>query len=256
MAKKKKRRMKKAARYAAYGVIVVSLIVAAVSGYLLWAGLHENNVGNSLYDKFRENVRQQDTEDDEKEQVVDFEQLAKINSDVYGWIHLEDSNIDYPFVLAADNEYYLTHTFDGSNNRYGTVFIDARAPEPFVDTNTVLYGHHMKDGAMFADIENYKDPEYYKTHKVIEITTLDGKWYMYPVAGRTISGSADYVQFNFADEADLNGYLSIFTGSSTFKSDEKILPGNKMMLLSTCSYDFNDARYVLIGKLVKKVSLQ
>lgn len=253
--KRRKRKMKKNARIAAYVVLVVSICAALFAGWQLYKGLHNYAVGEDVYNKMRENTVQKENEEKEEETVVDFAALKAINEDICGWIRLKDSNIDYPFVYADDNEYYLDHAFDGSYTTYGTVFLDARAPEPFKDTETVLYGHHMKDGAMFADVENYKDPSYYKTHKVFEVILENEEYYMYPVAGRLISGEAGYVQFNFADEASFNNYVKGFMDNTTFKSDETLVYGCKIMMLSTCSYEYNDARYVLIGKLVKKVKL-
>ena len=250
--RKPKRRIRKSIRIILYIILILSLAMMCYSGFKLFSCLHEYSVGKSVYAELRENKTE--TKDDSNETVtsVDFAALKEINPDIFGWIHLNDSSIDYPFVTADNNEYYLTHAFDGTETPYGTVFIDARNPDPFHDTLTVLYAHHMKDGAMFADVENYKDPSYYEDHKVIEIILEDGTYDLYPVAGRLYNGDTDYVRFNFSDEEQFNTYISGFTADSTFQSDETAAYGDQLVMLSTCSYDYDNARYVLIGKLVRK----
>lgn len=249
--KKKKKKQSKAVRILLDIILVAALITAGYSGYRLYTGMQEYHESKEVYDDINQKVIvHKDTEEDTFQ--IDWDALRNQNADTAGWIRLKDSNIDYPFVYASDNAYYLTHLFDGTYNRSGCVFVDANNQHNFLDKNTVLYAHHMHNGTMFADVENYKDSSYYSTHKEIEIYTPEQNYVMYPVAGIVTTGTDDYVRYSFTDDADYMNYVKYFTDRSTFQSDETIQPEDQMVMLSTCSYDVDDGRYVLIGKLVKK----
>jgi len=228
-------------------LLVICVCTAIFSGYKLADALWGYKKSDAVYTSIKNDVKSEER----NKCPIDFNTLKEINSDVMGWIKLEDSNIDYPIVYASDNDYYLKHLIDGTENNSGTLFVDARNQHDFLDTNTVIYGHHMRNGSMFADVENYKDSDYYSTHKEIVIETPSAKWIMYPVAGIVTDGFDDYIKFNFASDDEYSQYVNYFVENSTFVSDETINSGDKMMLLSTCSYDVYEGRYVLIGKLVK-----
>lgn len=232
-------------------VLIAAMCIAGYSGYQLYSGLKEYNTGKKEYDSLKPEVIYTENANPKEQTAVDWNALRKINPDVAAWIHLDNSTIDYPVVYASDNSYYLTHLFDSSENRSGCVFIDANNQHDFLDQNTVMYAHHMRNGTMFADVENYKNPDYYSTHKEFHIYTPDGDYVMYPLGGYVTTGSDNYVRYTFSDEKDYLDYVNSFIQKSTFQSDEKIEAGDQTLMLSTCSYDVNDGRYVLIGKLVK-----
>lgn len=249
--KAEKNRISKAEKIFLDIVLVVAVCIAGYSGYQLYAGLKEYQTGKKEYDSLKPEVIRKNTTETKKQTTIDWNALRKINPDVAAWIHLDDSTIDYPVVYASDNSYYLTHLFDGSENRSGCVFIDAGNRHDFQDRNTVMYAHHMRNGTMFADVENYKNPDYYSTHKEFHVYTPEGGYVMYPLGGYVTTGSDNYVRYTFSDENDYLDYVNSFIRKSTFHSDEKIESGDRTLMLSTCSYDVNDGRYVLIGKLVK-----
>lgn len=248
MAKKKKKKLSKFGRILSDILIVVCLVIAGFSGYNLYKELKEYNESKEAYDTLTPEVITVNEETNEK--VIDHESLLNMNSDYKGWIYLEDSTIDYPFVQTTDNEYYLKHLFNGEWNNSGCVFIDAKNNPDFTDRNTVLYAHNMKNGTMFADIEQYKNADYYSQHKVIHIYTPSQNYEVYPIAGMLSDGQDDYVQITFNDDAEFLNYTARFIENSTFTSDETLEATDSIVMLSTCNYDVNDGRYVLIGKLV------
>ena len=253
--KRKKRRRKQAAnkklskfgRLFFDGILVLALCVAGYSGYKIYEGLHDYNEGKSAYENIKVNLGV-----DNVETKIDFDYLKGINPDTAGWIHLDDSQIDYPFVFADNNEYYLNHLFDGEYNRSGCIFMETTNARNFSDKNIVLYGHHMKNGTMFRDVQKYSDQAWYDTHKVFKVSTPDQEYEMYPIAGVAATGSTDYVKTNFEDEEEFTEYVNWFLQNSTFVSEEDVTPEDQLMLLSTCAYHVNDGRYALLGKLVKK----
>ena len=251
---KKKRKLTKFGRILSDIVIVVCLVIAGFSGWNLYKELHEYKESKETYEKLTPEVviENPDTNEVDTAPLFDWEKLKQINEDFVGWIRLDDSTVDYPFVQGTDNEYYLRHLFDGTYNNSGCVFMDVNNNRDFSDENTILYAHNMKNGTMFASIEKYKDASYYDGHKVIHIYTEAATYDVYPVAGIVTDGQDDYVRTSFNDDNDFMSYVNRFVSSSTFTSEQSIESTDRIVMLSTCNYDRSDGRYVLIGKLVQE----
>ena len=222
---------------------------------MLWKETEKYRVAKKSYDDIRDTVivrPAQDAGEGPAERVIDWNALAAIDPNIAAWIELEGSTIDYPVVHGTDNSWYLKHLMDGTYNDSGTVFIDADNNAGFADRNTVMYAHHMLDDPlMFAEVENYKEQSWYDTHKKFLIHTPDAEYEMYPVAGYVTQGTAGYIQLQFASDEEYMEYVNSFLVRSTFVSEETITAADQMLMLSTCSYDVTDGRYVLIGKLVR-----
>ena len=115
--------------------------------------------------------------------VVDFDSLLEINSELIGWIIIEDTPISYPVVQGEDNQYYLRHLFDRTYSNYGCIFIDARNGHPFADKNTIIYGHHMKNESMFSSLALYKQQDYFDQHPEAMIITPTGNYLVHFFSG-------------------------------------------------------------------------
>jgi sortase B len=258
---KKRKKLSKAGKIILDVILVVALCVAGYSSYQLYLGFQEYHESTEAYADLKTQAEQSaankpvtgETSEvtDSRRTKIDFEYLHSINEDFGGWIELPDSRIDYPFVYAKDNEYYLNHLFNGVYNRSGSIFVDADNQPEFEDKLTLMYAHHMRNGSMFADVEKYKNPDYYSTHKVMYITTDEHKYEFYPVAGYVTNGSAGYARVRFADDEEYFDFVSNLISRSDFVSDETITIEDRTLILSTCSYDVSDGRYILIGKLVR-----
>lgn len=182
--------------------------------------------------------------------TVDFAALQQVNEDVVGWIYCEDSVINYPILKGEDNDYYLHHSIDGRETKAGSIFMEAENRSDFSDPNTVLYGHHMKDKSMFASIEYWADQAYYEGHPAMWILTPTQDYRVDLFSGYTVSAYSDtYRLFSGAGE-EFNAYLKEMASRSDFTADVDLTGDAHYVMLSTCAYSFEDARYVLHGKLV------
>ena len=177
---------------------------------------------------------------------VDFEDLWKINGDVVAWLYGPDTPLNYPVVQADDNAYYLYRLLDGSWNNNGTPFLDCRNAPDFSDGNSVIYGHHMRSGDMFAYLVKYKEQSYYDAHPYFYLTTPTRNYRVDLFAGCVVEGDAEIYQGTEISPE----YLSRCVESSTFRSDQEINMDGPILTLSTCSYEFDNARYVVLGALV------
>lgn len=249
-------------------LMVICLIGISGSAYILFVSQQEYARGDAAYEEVRTLLEQQKNNlhaDDnspspespamKKARQVDFTTLQQMNNDVVAWIEAEDSIIDYPVVQGEDNDYYLNHLFTKQKNKLGSLFADYRTPGDFSEKNTIIYGHNMKDGSMFASLTRYRDQIYYDDHSVMQLYTPDGSYSIELFAGIVADGDYEFVRMDFEDDTDFLLYIDELKGDSTFQSEVKVTAQDRIISLVTCSYEFNNARYALFGKLVEAGSL-
>lgn len=182
---------------------------------------------------------------------INFKALQEVNPDVIGWIYSPDTTINYPVVQGDDNAYYLKHLADGTENRNGCPFLDVQNRPDFTDDNSVIYGHHMQNGTMFAGISWYEDQSYYDEHPVMYLMTPSATYRIELFSGYiTTMDSSAYMQ-NFGSVREHTDWLKEVSGRSDFRANLEISAYDRVITLSTCAYRFENARYVLHGKLVK-----
>ena len=192
---------------------------------------------------------------------VDFNQLNEINSDTVAWMSIPGTSVDYPIVQGESNDKYMKKSFEGYSSASGSIFLDYRnntleSPENDLSDISLVYGHHMSGGKMFAPICNYKSQKFYDNHPFGIVYTEDGLAYKVEFfAGVIIDGTDETVLFtsDFVDAEEYETYLDNIRINSTFDSDVEIEYGDKVIALVTCSYETNNSRYVLYGKLGKQI---
>ena len=207
---------------------------------------------SSNLDSITEQESESDTEQLPMETApieVDFEVLWETNEDVVGWIYCEDTPINLPIVQAEDNDYYLRRLIDGTWNSSGTLFADYRNAADFSDSNTIIYGHNMKNKGMFGTLSNYKEQSYYDDHPLMWLLTPDGNYKVELIAGYVTSPTSENYSFGQTEE-EVFALAEQSIEKSTFTSDFQVLQGDRFVTLSTCSYEYDNARYVLIGRLI------
>lgn len=182
---------------------------------------------------------------------VDFDGLKSVNSDVIGWIYVPDTEINYPIVHTSDNDYYLDHLVDRTQNPAGAIFLDTRNPSDFSDLHSIIYGHHMKNGSMFAALKGYKKQDFFDGHKTGYLITQDAAYSIDFFAGHVANVEENAWQLDFDNAEDFSNWIKSLKDISAFKSDIEPQYGDRIFTLSTCSYEFDDARFVLSGKLTK-----
>ncbi len=187
--------------------------------------------------------------DDTAWPAVDFEALAQINPDIVGWIYLEGTNINYPVVQGPDNQVYMYRLFTGQTNASGSNFMDYRNAPDFSDRNTVIYGHHMNNGAMLANITKFKEQSFYDEHPVALLVTPTANYKLEFFAGYVTHVTADAWQLYFGSDEEFAAWTEKAMDQSTFRSQVEPTGQDRVVTLSTCTYEYSDARYVLLGVL-------
>ena len=180
--------------------------------------------------------------------------LRRQYEDVYGWIFIEDTVIDYPIVRGDDNDYYLNHSFRGDPQSVGSIYADYRSADYILDNyNTVLYGHNSSTGKMFADVMKFaSNEEFFDTH-MIYIWTEDGFYVFEPFSLAMYSYDYQYFRVRFAGEADFLAFADRMRDGSMYQRDVTFAPGDRILTLSTCTKTgIKTLRYCLQAKLVAK----
>ena len=194
-------------------------------------------------------AEQMTAEDGIKFPKVEFESLRHVCPGIVGWVCIQGTNISYPIVQGEDNRYYASTMIDGTHNDAGSIFMDFRNSPDFSDRHTVIYGHNMNDGTMFHDILEYKQQEYFEQHPVGLIMTPEKNYYFEIVSAYVASLAEPSWQLEFVDEADERNWILESMARSEFICDIQPQPGERYITLSTCSYEFEEARFVLVGIL-------
>ena len=258
-------------RKAIFAVLtVVALGVFLFSGWQLWRIFDEYHTGEKLYETTAGKYvtpapekgqtpaapgNQDSPEADSPAAataspiLVDFDALTQANADVVAWLCCPDTLINYPVVHAADNDTYLHRLLDGTENSTGTIFLDFRNSGDISDRNSILYGHNMKNNTMFGTLPEYKDQAYYDAHPVMWLLTPEQTYRVDLVAGVVVDTESELYTF-WLDSLELEERLDWAVSRSTFRSGVAVSEVERVLVLSTCSYEFENARYVLLGSLV------
>ena len=200
--------------------------------------------------------------------LTPYKELYQENKDLAGWITIDNTNINYPVMYRKDdNKTYLNTDFKGNGNSLsGCIFIDGRSNflEEKASSNLIIYGHNMKIGTMFHDVDSYKDEAYYLAHPVIHFDTLY-KYGTYEIMAAfpfdvevtdDSPGFRYYDYYNVTSKEDFNKYLDGITNLSLYNTGIKAEWGDELITLSTCSgNDINTTkRFVIVARKKNKTS--
>ena len=230
-------------------LIIVFSAIIAFSGYRLYTIFHEYHEGEKQYEETVANYVKTEVPDNDPMTscpiTVDFDSLIAKNPDVVGCIYSDGTQINYPVLRGESNDTYIHTMINGEYNSAGSIFMDCHNNPDLSDINTIIYGHHMKNGSMFASLHQYVHQDYYDEHKYMWYLTPDHIYRLDVLAGYVGDAEAEIYTI-FVDQEELDSYLAFAEGKSTFTPDYKAETINGIIALSTCSYEYDDARYVLV----------
>lgn len=244
--KKKSASANKKKRGAATKVIMVCLaLIVLVSGYKLFTIIRDYRSNQGAYDELSEKIQKGEFTGD-----INFDMLRQMNPDIVGWLYWKDTPVNYPIVQGEDNEKYLHTLFDGSYGFFGTLFVDSITEAPFRQFNTIVYGHHMKDGSMLAALKYLTDPAWCEEHPQLELITPDGKYHLLIWAFMNQPADSSVYTTNFHSTSMQADYLELIRNVAAYTTDVSVEPDDMIVLLSTCVDAEGDARYIAVGKMV------
>lgn len=183
-----------------------------------------------------------------------FEKLYEENNDLVAWISIDGMVIDYPVMQCEDDEYYLHHDFYGNEDKYGCLYVRNRA-DVNDGVNFIIYGHNMRDGSMFGDLDLYRDESFYPDHSLISFDTLyeERTYEIISVFRSQIYSSDDdvfkYYQFYEADtEEEFDYFYENIKELSMYDTGVTAEYGDTFLILSTCAYHVEDGRLAVVAK--------
>lgn len=173
------------------------------------------------------------------------------NSDVIGWLTVPGTNLDMPIVHTTDNSYYLTHNLDKQTYKKGWPFLDYRNDAENLGHNSIIYGHNMGDGDLFGELEQFENLDFLNQHPVIYFGTANTDRYWKIFAVYTTDVNFYYINTSFPTDQDFATLVSQMRAQSMFNTTVDVAPTDDILTLSTCTYTFDNARFVIEARLVR-----
>lgn len=204
--------------------------------------------GFNIYKKISDYKKATLTYKELRSKYSESKNLITINPNYKFWLKLDNTNIDYPVVQTDNNDYYLNYDFYNKLSSSGSIFMDYR--DNVKSKNIILYGHNMRNKTMFNNLLKFKAKDFFDKNNKIRVFK-DNKEYIYEVFSvYTTDSKYDYLITNFNNPNEFKNYINNIKNKSLFKSDIKVNSNDKIITLSTCSYEFDDARTVVHAKLL------
>lgn len=181
---------------------------------------------------------------------INFTKLLQKNTEVVGWLFNQNGVINYPVLKGSDNDYYLDHLIDGRKNSSGSIFMNYTNEADFGDKNTLIYGHSMQNGTMFATLLRYRNYSYYEAYPSFYYYTPQ-KNYRIDIFAAYETDSNDFAYATNFSEQGFSDFLSSAVSKTNYRTNVAVGGEDKIVTFSTCAYSSDNARYVVIGKLVE-----
>ena len=197
-------------------------------------------------------------EDIQLEVLAEYQTLYTKNKSLIGWLKIDDTNIDYPVMQTVNNEYYLDHNYSQEYDKNGSLFLDKDCDVVHRNTNLIIYGHHMKSGKMFGNLNKYSSEDYCKEHSTIQFDTIYEKGtyeVMYVFRSRIFNEDEivfKYYQFlDAASEKEFTSNMQEMAALSLYDTGVTASYGDELLTLSTCDNSETDGRFVVVAKRIK-----
>ncbi len=205
---------------------------------------------DKIYDEAESLYVYDQTEGAEVPITIDFDALTAKNPDIVGWIYCAGTPINYPVLKGQNNDQYLHNDYTGAYSFDGCIFVESENKPDFSDYNTVIYGHYLYTGKMFSCLSNWSEQDFYEDHPVMWLLTPTQDYRIDLVSGHHTDAYSDmYTVFHEPGE-DLTNYLEKALEESYFTTSVQVNPNAHYVMLSTCAYIFENARFVIHGMLV------
>lgn len=245
-------------------MLIVFLVILVICGKFLldyWQDSYDNRQNYREVEEIA--FPEKDTEDDETESNADnpmtaiddfdYQALLDENSDCIGWLKIDGTDISYPVVQGEDNEFYLYHNFQKNYAICGTLMLDCRNDIEAGQEHLIIYGHQMKDGSMFKQLNEYKKEEYYPEHKEITLFLKNQK-YQYEVAAvyvTNVAQSGGYYDFLHKETRKQQmDYLQQMAVYQPYPTGVTVREDDELLSLSSCEYSSTNGRLIVLARRI------
>lgn len=254
--------------------MVLALLAGVCAGFGIQHLMREKNAGKE-YEELLESVTVEPEETEEPEETgeleeelaeeeapeekieipIDFDALKEQNEDVYAWIRIPGTNVDYPILQdEEDNGYYLSHTIDGEEKIEGSIYTENYNSKEFDDPNTVIYGHNMKNGSMFRTLHNYEDKAFFDENREVYIYLPDRILEYHIFAAYVYDNRHLLLNYDLEDPLVFQQYLdeifAIRDMNAHIDSTMEVENNDRILTLSTCNAGIKTQRYLVQAVLI------
>ena len=221
-------------------LLIICIFIFCISTWKLYGYYRSYKKAKDTYSKIaKENVKIS-----KNERKIDFKKLKSQNQDIAGWIYIRGTTIDYPIVQGKDNEEYLHQDFNKKKSSSGTIFLDNNCKKDFTSDNNIIYGHHMKNGTMFAQLLKFREKSFLKKHNEIMIFTPDRTIHL-KVISAYAQKAQNKIPVTFANDKQKKAYIKKIESMSEQTIKTSRINDSHIYTFVTCSYEFNNARTIL-----------
>ncbi|PAD68706.1 SrtB family sortase [Bacillus sp. 7586-K] len=240
-------------------ITIIFLGLFVFSGYKLLSIFYDYYENRKVLAEIQEvyvPIKETKESRDDGEIRTQFQDLLHINSDIVGWITIDDTSIHYPILQTSNNMDYLQKNYKREETRAGSIFMDYRNSIQEVERHTILYGHRMKDGSMFGQLDKFLNQEFVNEHHQFYFDTLYKGYDVEVFSAYVTTTDFYYIETDFSSDTDYLQFLETIKQQSVVKTNTKLNANDQIITLSTCDYglDRHKGRLVVHGKLVKRSS--
>jgi len=240
-----------------YLILIITIIILILNLQDKYAIKNDEKYNEILNDDSQ--VGNENVSESKTARMTKIEELQKENSDIVGWLEIENSNINYPVLQTSDNSFYMTHDYRKEYSRDGSLFLDKDYDWNLPSTNLLIYGHNnIGSSEMFVELLNYQDEEYYNTHKTIRLTTNkeDVEYEIIAVFKSRVYYKSEknvfryYYFINANNEEEFNEFVNNSKKASIYNIEATATYGDSLLTLSTCSYHTEDGRFAVVARKI------
>lgn len=218
-------------------LLIICIFIFCISIWKLYGYYRSYKKAKDTYSKIaKENVKIS-----KNERKIDFKKLKSQNQDIAGWIYIRGTTIDYPIVQGKDNEEYLHQDFNKKKSSSGTIFLDNNCKKDFTSDNNIIYGHHMKNGTMFAQLLKFREKSFLKKHNEIMIFTPDRTIHL-KVISAYAQKAQNKIPVTFANDKQKKAYIKKIESMSEQTIKTSRINDSHIYTFVTCSYEGEDNR--------------
>ena len=218
-------------------LLIICIFIFCISTWKLYGYYRSYKKAKDTYSKIaKENVKIS-----KNERKIDFKKLKSQNQDIAGWIYIRGTTIDYPIVQGKDNEEYLHQDFNKKKSSSGTIFLDNNCKKDFTSDNNIIYGHHMKNGTMFAQLLKFREKSFLKKHNEIMIFTPDRTIHL-KVISAYAQKAQNKIPVTFANDKQKKAYIKKIESMSEQTIKTSRINDSHIYTFVTCSAEGEDNR--------------
>lgn len=218
-------------------LLLFCIAVFCVSAWKLYGYYRSYKEAKDTYHQ----IQKENVQTSKNERKINFKKLRKKNPDIAGWVYIKGTTIDYPIVQGKDNEEYLHQDFNKKKSSSGTIFLDHSCSKDFTSDNNIIYGHHMKNGTMFAQLLKFRETSFLKKHNEIILYTPSKTMHLKVISAYAMKAQ-DQMPIDFASTKEHNAYIKKVRRMSEASIKRSVKKNSRIYTFVTCSYEREDNR--------------